>query len=482
MNDPIVSEFISTLLAILATASISYFFLVNSIFLLLIIGAAFALTRYSRSKPITTNLITQGSSLAPSISILAPAYNEQASVVHSVSSFLALNYPSFEVIVINDGSTDDTLTKLISAFSLVPVRYVRDESLSKTKVRQIYGSKIHPNLTVVDKENGGKADALNVGIGVCRHDLFCAVDSDSLLEGDSLMKVAVPFMESPGWVVASGGTVRIANGALIRHGRVEEVKLPKNLLVTMQIVEYTRAFLCGRIGWNLMNSTLVISGAFGVFLKKAVVNVGGYANGSVGEDMELILRLHRFYLRAKLPYSIVFVPDPVCWTEAPADFKSLGKQRDRWQRGLADTLVRNRHMIFNARYRAVGLIALPYFLFVELLGPLFELGALAILLCSLAFGGMDRELLWMFFAASLLYGAILSLAALLIEEVYFSNYRRARQFLALLAICLLESIWFRQVSTYWRLKGLIKFLRGDHSWGKIRRAGFEQTMDRDRAA
>ncbi len=445
--------------------------------------AAYALTRYSRTRPITTNLVMNNSALAPSISILAPAFNEQETVVDSVSSFLSLNYPSFEVIVINDGSRDETLVRLIKAYSLEPTSHVRDDSLSSTPVRQIYRSSLHPNLLVVDKENGGKADALNVGIGVCRHDIFCAVDSDSLLEGDSLIKVALPFMEEPAKVIASGGTVRIANGAKIRYGRVEEVKLPRNLLVTMQIVEYTRAFLCGRIGWNLMNSTLVVSGAFGVFKKKAVLDVGGYASGCIGEDMELILRLHKYHLANKIPYSIVFVPDPVCWTEAPADFTSLGKQRDRWQRGLAETLMRNREMIFNPRYRFVGMFALPYFLFVELLGPVFEIFALITLLAALQYGGMDSLLLGMFFAASLLYGAILSLAALLIEEVYFSNYKRARQFLALLVICLAESIWFRQISTYWRLKGLIKFMRGDHSWGQIHRSGFaEAPKKEDQAA
>lgn len=467
-----ISMALTEFFALSATGSVSYFFLVNTAYLFLIIGASFALIKLTKSRPVGSNLIGLNSSLAPSISILAPAYNEQETVVESVKSFLSLNYPSFEVVVINDGSKDETMKRLIEAYSLLPTELIYDRELSSTPVRQIYQSAVHPNLYVVDKENGGKADALNVGIGVCQYDIFCAVDSDSLLEADSLTKVALPFLEDPEKVVASGGTVRIANGATVKFGRVESIGLPNNLLVLMQIVEYTRAFLCGRIGWNLLNATLVISGAFGLFSKKAVKLAGGYTPGCIGEDMELILRLHKYYRQAKIPYSIVFVPDPVCWTEAPADMATLGRQRDRWQRGLADTLVRHRDMMFNPRYGVLGLIALPYFLIVELLGPVFEIGSLLLLLGALAFGGYDGHLLWMFFAASLLYGAVLSLAALLIEEIFFSKYGKAHQFLMLLLVCLIESLWFRQISTVWRLKGLIKYFQGDHSWGKMERAGF----------
>ena len=454
------------------TGSVAYFFMVNTFFLFLIVAAAFALTKLTRSRPVGSNLVGLSSSLAPSISILAPAYNEQETVVESVKSFLSLNYPSFEVVVINDGSKDETLQRLISAFHLEPTEILYDRSLSDTEVKQIYMSVIHPNLYVVDKVNGGKADALNVGIGVCQYDIFCAVDSDSLLEGDALVRVAIPFLEDPSKVVAAGGTVRIANGTKVKFGRVESIGLPRNFLVLMQVIEYTRAFLCGRIGWNLFNATMVISGAFGIFSKKAVQAVGGYTHGSVGEDMELILRLHKYHLINKIPYSIVFVPDPVCWTEAPADFKSLGKQRDRWQRGLADTLYRHRHMIFNPRYGVVGLVALPYFFLVELLGPVLEICAAIVLFALLLFGGMDQDLLIMFFCASILYGVVLSLASLLIEEVFFSKYGKAKQFLALLAICLAESLWYRQVQTYWRVVGLVKYFRGDATWGQIQRAGF----------
>lgn len=464
----------SALVDIVAILSIIYFFAVNSIYLFLLLASVWALRHQTLLEPLARPLQKGKAAFAPSISILAPAYNEANTVVDSVRSFLLLNYPSFEVIVINDGSKDDTLKRLQEAFMLEPFTPIYDSTLSETTVRGAYQSKLHPNLTVVDKDNGGKADALNIGIGFSRYELFCAVDSDSLLENDALLKVASPFLEKPSLLIASGGTVRIANGADVRFGRVESVNLPFNMLILMQIIEYTRAFLCGRIGWNVFNATLVISGAFGLFSKRAVRAIGGYSPGCVGEDMELVLRLHRHYREKKLPYAIKFVADPVCWTEAPADITSLGKQRDRWQRGLADTLFRNREMHMNPRYGTVGMFAIPYFMWVDLFGPVFEIGSFIVIALAMFLGGFDGQLLWTFFVASTLYGAVLSMAAVVVEEVYFSKYSRPHQFITLFGICLIESVWYKPISTFWRLKGLVNYLRGDHSWGHLQRAGFNK--------
>lgn len=466
------TEFLAPLFEWLATFSIIYFFIINTGYMVLLGLAIFSLSRYAKRKQVLEFMVDRRGSFAPSISILAPAYNEQASIAESVRSFLMLNYPSFEVVVINDGSTDQTLQLLIETFRLEPTDILYDSRLSGTKVRAAYRSPWHPNLLVVDKENGGKADALNVGIGFSQHDIFCAVDSDSILESDALLKIAVPFMEDPSRVVASGGTVRIANGTSIKHGRVEEVALPSNPLVLMQVIEYTRAFLCGRIGWSAINSTLVISGAFGLFSRSAVLEAGGYTPDCIGEDMELIIRLHSHCRKQKRPYSIVFVPDPVCWTEAPSDVVSLGKQRDRWQRGLADTLQRHRRLLFNFKYGPIGLLALPYFLLVELLGPVIEVGSLIVIALSFIFGGFDSYTLSMFFCVGILYGAVLSVASILIEEVYFAKYNKPRQLLVLIAYCLIESLWFRQLSTFWRLRGLLKYAKGDQAWGHLTRSGF----------
>ncbi len=455
-----------------ALFSVGYFFFVNTFYLFLILSSLWALRAQAKIKPLAESLRKGKLSFAPPISILAPAYNEQETITESVQSFLLLNYPNFEVVVVNDGSKDKTMERLKAAFMLEPILLNYDDTLSRTEVRATYRSKLHPNLTVIDKENGGKADALNVGIGYAQHDLFCCVDSDSLLENDALVKVAAPFFERPAKLIASGGTIRIANGANIRFGRVESVDLPKNFLVLMQVIEYTRAFLCGRIGWNVFNSTLVISGAFGLFSKNAVREIGGYTAGCIGEDMELIIRLHKHFRLHKKPYQITFVADPVCWTEAPADRRSLAKQRDRWQRGLADTLIRNREMIFNPKYGFIGWMALPYFLFVDLLGPIFEMASLLIIGSAFFLGGFDGPLFFTFLTASILYSAVLSMCSVVIEEIYFAKYHKPHQFLVLFLVCMVESVWYRQMSTYWRLKGLVKYLRGDHSWGHLQRAGF----------
>jgi cellulose synthase/poly-beta-1,6-N-acetylglucosamine synthase-like glycosyltransferase len=453
---------------------ILYYFVVNFTFLCLMLAAVVTIRREMRVRPLIEALREKFPSFAPSISILAPAYNEEATIISSTQSFLMLNYPSYEVIVINDGSKDKTLGKLKAAFQLVPALVPHDQILSHTKVKHTYRSKLHPNLTVIDKKNGGKADALNIGLDHARHDIFCAVDSDSLLEEDALLKVALPFLERPEETVASGGTIRIANGAKIKYGRVEQVNLPKNFLLLMQVIEYTRAFLCGRIGWNFFNSTLVISGAFGLFSKKAVRDVGGYTTGSIGEDMELVVRLHRHYRKLKQKYKIVFIPDPVCWTEAPETLSALQRQRDRWQRGLADTLFTHKEILFNPRYGFLGLLTFPYFFFVELFGPVIEVLAMIAVLFLYFNHALSSEMFTLFILVGVLYGAILSISALVIEEIYFSKYGKIKQFLILFGVTFIEVLGYRQLSQFWRLQGLYKYLRGDKTWGHLKRTGFGQ--------
>ncbi|MBC7397991.1 MAG: glycosyltransferase family 2 protein [Bdellovibrionales bacterium] len=451
---------------------ISYYLSINIVFLGLMLAAVFTIRKDMRIRPLIESLRDKFPSFAPSISILAPAYNEEATIVDSINSFLLLNYPNFEIIVINDGSKDNTLRKIIDYFKLYPVLLPYDDALSRTPINQTYHSHLHPNLTVVDKVNGGKADALNVGLGFSRNEIFCAVDSDSLLEEDALLKIVLPFLERPDETIASGGTIRIANGAVVRFGRVEQVALPKNYFLLMQIIEYTRAFLCGRIGWNCVNSTLVISGAFGLFSKKAVQEVGGYTTNSIGEDMELVVRLHRHFRERKRKYAIVFIPDPVCWTEAPESFSSLQKQRDRWQRGLADTLFIHRSVLFNPRYGFMGMLAFPYFYFVELFGPVIEIFAMVGIAILALNGRLDSRMLLLFFLVGILYGSILSMSALIIEEIYFSKYGKIRQFLTLFLVSMIEVFGYRQITQFWRLMGLFKYLKGDKSWGHLKRTGF----------
>ena len=454
--------------------SIYYFFIVNTIYFLLLILAVLSIRKQLRARQLIDSMKERFSVFAPSISVLAPAYNEEATISESIKSFMMLDYPKYEVIVINDGSKDKTLERLKESFVLEPEELFYDDLLSKSKIRGTYRSKLHPNLIVIDKENGGKADALNMGIGFSQMDVFCAVDSDSVLESDALLRIVVPFIEDPKKTIASGGTIRIANGSTIRHGRGVDAHLPKKYFSLMQVIEYTRAFLCGRIGWNVFNATLVVSGAFGLFSRDAIKKIGGYLEGSIGEDMELVVRIHRYYRELRIPYRVVFVPDPVCWTEAPETYKMLNRQRNRWQRGLADTLIKNKDMFFNHKFGFLGLFAIPYYWFVELFGPIVEILSYVALFVGFGFGFLDQETFWLFFIAGILYGVIMSIASVLLGEIYFSKYPKVSQFLTLIGISFVEAFGYRQMNMWWRLQGLKDYWQGKKSWGQMHRTGFSK--------
>ena len=446
----------------------------NTVYLLLLMSAVYAIRKQARLKPMVDLVLKAQGAYLPPISIIAPAYNEEATIVDSIKSFLLLQYPDYHVIVVNDGSKDQTLQKLQDEFRLVPLDRKIKTNLSNTKIHRVYQSQLHPNLVVIDKANGGKADALNVGISASEHDLVCCVDSDSLLEEDALLKVAGPFLEDPEKTIVCGGTVRVVNGSEVDHGRVTKVHLPDTFLGLLQVVEYTRSFLCGRTGWNVFNATTIISGAFGLFSKKAILEVGGYRQGSVGEDMELIVRLHDHYRTNKKKYSIVFVPDPVCWTEAPRDLKVLRSQRDRWHRGLMEVLSANKKMFFNPKYGFLGVLAFPYLVMVELLEPIISLVALAVILLGSGLGYFHAGEVQKYFFAGVLYSILLSVLSIIIEEIYFGRYRKPHQFLALLFAAFCETIFFKYLASFWRIQGTLKYFKKEHVWGQMSRTGFSK--------
>lgn len=349
---------------------ILFFIGINLGYLSLNLISLFTVYRYMQWRDIH-NLPQIFSGVEPSVSLLAPAYNEEATIASSIQSLLQLSYPDYEVIVINDGSKDNTLDILKREFDLIVIPETPSSSLVTRKVITTYRSKIHPNLKVIDKENGGKADALNVGLNFCHSLLYCCIDADSILERNSLQRVIEPFLEDPS-TIATGGTVRIANGCQVREGYLTQVGLPRNPLALFQIVEYLRAFLFGRMGWSALNGMLIISGAFGVFKKDVVIEIGGYRTDTVGEDMELVARLHRHMRQQKKPYRICFVPDPICWTEAPEDLKTLKNQRVRWQRGLSESLSKNISLLFHPKGGFVGWVAFPFMILFEWLEPFIQ--------------------------------------------------------------------------------------------------------------
>lgn len=363
---------------------LTYFFALNTFYMLTNIFAFTSLRKYAgRLKSFQINELLSSSG-APPITLLAPAYNEEATCVASTRALLTLNYPEYEVLMINDGSKDATLETMIQAYDMVPAARVPTAGIDTAGVKEVYKSRKNPNLWLIDKNNGGKADALNVGLNYCRTPLFCAMDADTLLERDALIRIVRPFLEDSS-TVAAGGIIRIVNDCTVENGIVTDVRLPKNMLAKFQVMEYLRAFLSGRMGWDALDAMLIISGAFGMFRRSTVVNAGGYATPrtsfhTVGEDMELVVRLHKYCHDNDLEYQVRFVPDPVAWTECPESLKVLGRQRDRWQRGLYECLMAHRSMLFEPKYGKIGMLAYPYFFFLEMLGPAIELPGYFVLL------------------------------------------------------------------------------------------------------
>ncbi len=385
--------------------------------------------RYLRKSSFTDYSIMAVSPHTPSISILAPAYNEGATIIENVRSLLSIHYNKMELIVINDGSKDDSLARLIEAYELEQVSWLVTQHITTKPVRGVYKSKnpVYHKLTVVDKENGGKADALNVGVNIATHDYIVCIDVDCILEQDAMLKLVKPFLEQKNHrVIATGGVVRIANSCEVRDGKITRVHLPKQLLPRVQTLEYIRAFLLGRMAWSRLNGLLLISGAFGAFDREIVIKAGGYDHGTVGEDMELVVRMRRYMEERKLPYKVSYIPDPLCWTEAPSSFKILGRQRNRWTRGTIETLRIHRKMFFNRRYRVLGLLSYPYWFFFEFLAPLVEFTGFCAFLIFCLLGLMD----WPFFFALLgfifSFGFLYSTFAILMEVLTYNQYKKRK--------------------------------------------------------
>lgn len=449
-----------------------YFVMLTAGYIALFIAAVVGVIQVRRdlegSSP--ESVITRGRATLP-ISILVPAHNEEKTVVESVRALLKLRYPEHEVVVVNDGSPDRTMARLRAAFALEAVPIDLRLDLPCKPIRATYRSAIYKRLIVIDKENGGKADALNCAINASRFPLVCAIDADTLILPDALLRLVRPFL-SDVEVVAVGGTICLANGCKIEKGTVVEMGLPTSWIARFQVVEYLRAFLVGRLGWDRMGGNLIISGAFGLFRRSAVTTAGGYAHDSVGEDMELVARLRHQVPQWLQGRAISHLPDPVSFTEAPETMRILGNQRDRWQRGLADTLWRHRSMAFNRRYGAVGLVVMPFYILFELFGPVIELfGYLYFVVIAVA-GVLEPWFATLFFILAMLIGFLLSLGAILLEELSLSFFRQRGDLWRLIFVALLENMGYRQIILWYRLRGLWGYFRKKKTWGRMIRLGF----------
>ncbi|MCI0402511.1 MAG: glycosyltransferase [Acidobacteria bacterium] len=413
------------------------------------------------------------SPLAPPVAVLVPAHNEEAGIVQSVQSLLSLDYPEFEVIVVNDGSTDETLARLREAFGLVRIDFSYEAHIPTARVREVYTSPEHARLMVCDKEQGGKSDALNAGLNLCHSSYFCTVDADAILEADALLRVMLPVYNDRA-VVASGGVVRVANGSLFSGGRLREARLPRRPLEILQVVEYLRAFLWGRQGWSALGALLIISGAFGVFRREVAVEIGGFRTGTVGEDMDLVVRLHRHLRRQRRAYSIRFVPDPICWTEAPTTLKGLSRQRRRWQRGLGEALWHSRGLLFSRGGGRIGWFAFPYQLVYEFAGPLVETVGLGAVVVSAVLGLLDLDYYLRLLLFAYLFGTLTSIAAVYLEDISYHRYRRWHEVALLLAFSLLDYFPYRVLINLFRVRGMLDFFLGRRGWGTLQRRGFSE--------
>lgn len=464
-----------------------YSLLINSSFVILTVLSTIASIREARRAEFAGFDETFVEPNPIGVSILMPAHNETASIVASVQAMRALRYPDFEVIVIDDGSTDDTAALMIETFDLVEAPLVVSDSVPVLgSVATTYVShRGDTSLVFVRKANGGKADALNAGLNVARKELVCMVDADSLLDPEALLHVTQPFADDPVNVVAAGGVVRVANGSVVKHGRVTKVRMPRRILTTIQVVEYVRAFLIGRAGWSQAGGLLIISGAFGVFRASTVRQIGGLATACIGEDAELVVRLHRHLRDSHEVGRAVFVPEPVAWTEVPESISALARQRRRWHRGLTEVYSRHKSMMFRPRYGFIGMVALPWFWLFELIAPVVELLGLVYFGAVLTRWGLEDQgvvegdliqgwIVVLLFACATSYAIAVSVFALLSDELSFGRYSSVTDQLRALVGALAEHLGYRQLTAVWRIQGMVDGLRRSTVvWGDMKRRGFD---------
>jgi cellulose synthase/poly-beta-1,6-N-acetylglucosamine synthase-like glycosyltransferase len=412
--------------------------------------------------------------IAPPITIIAPAFNEAQTIVESVEALLSLEYPDYEVIVVNDGSSDNTLQRLIDRFELRPAARLCDRAAPHAPIRGFHASPRVPRLLVVDKENGGaKSDAVNAGINASRTPIICITDADTLIEPDALLRAAWPFIEDP-LTIAVGGTICVSNGSKVRSGRVVEARLPTSFLALVQALEYERVFMLARVGLSRLGAMAIVSGAFGLFRRDAVLEVGGYSLGTVGEDLELVVKLHRHFRENRLPYAIRFMAEPVVWTQAPELLGDLARQRARWQRGALETFWKHRSLALNPRYGAVGLISFGQILLLDVVGPLVAFVGYVVVPLSWAIGLLAQTYFFAFLAAVFGLGMLMGVFSLIMEQIFVAKITRKRDLATMGLIAVVENFGYRQLCNLWRIWGWWQYLRKHAQWGPMTRKEFRR--------
>ena len=453
-----------------------------SITLIYLILALLGFINISTKKSRFTNkeeeLLNISPELAPGISIVAPAYNEELIVIHSVSSFLQLEYPNFEIIIVNDGSTDKTLELLIENYDLEVIPFPYIEKVFCQKVNRIFKS-TNPKfakITVVDKENGGtKADAMNAGVNVAKFDYFINTDVDCLLAKDTLSKIILPVLNSKIHVIAVGATMRMANGCDVEDGLMVRVRPPKGIIPTFQETEYLRSYLVAKMGWGILNALPNVSGGFGLFDRLVVINAGGYDSLSHAEDMDMTIRMIAYMRDNDKKYRIVQIPNTCCWTEGPPNLKVLSRQRTRWGRGLLQIFVVHRRFLFNRRYGRLGLITMPYVLIFEFLAPIIETFGLIFLIFQLFNNMINFNTFWLLLGFVYITGITISLITITYDLTVKKQYRTYGEYLRLILFSSFEAILYHPFIVFFSLRGYWQFMtRRDFKWGSMTRQGFSQ--------
>lgn len=498
-------QFVTTLLVVLDAVVVTYmvvFFAINLTFVIMSLRRIGGLLSAEHVSPA---LGKEKDRFLPHITLLVPAYNEEVTICESVRSLLRLRYPSFEIVICNDGSKDRTVEELLRAFHFVRTEFEYDEQLASATIRGFYEvrGQLPPGLkrlVLIDKENGGKADALNACINVAQGEYVTSMDADSLLTPDALLLAARPIVEDEEGIVAVGVQVGISNGSVVENGRVVEMRLPKTWIGRYQIVEYMRSFAQGRVAFGALRSLLVLSGVFALMRRDLVLDIGGfltkkmrsrigveYCGGGVHtvcEDMEIVVRLHRYLLDKKLPGKICILPFPTAWTEAPENYKDIGKQRSRWYRGLLEVLSYHRAMMFNPRFRQIGLFSLPYQLVFEAAAPIIECLGYIGLLVTFLLGVLSFSALFTFLGLAAAINLALSTLSVLLcvmsergtkaqtDGLSLFRYDRMSDVLVLLVAGFVANLGYRQYLVGWQLKGLWDFMKGKQGWDKFARKGF----------
>jgi len=466
------------ILNFLSTGILIYGAILATSYIILSIISAIETNHYLKKNSFVNYTKILASPFAPTISIIAPAYNESLTIIENVRSLLSIQYVNYEVLLINDGSTDDSLEKLIEGYALVTINYAFNEKLSTEKIRAVYKSTkpAFKRLLVIDKENGGKADALNLGLNISENNLVACIDVDCILEPDALLKMVKPFLENEKEekVIAAGGVIRVANSCVVKDGKLMEVKMPETFLAKSQVLEYMRSFLLGRMAWSKLNGLLLVSGALGLFDRKILIAAGGY-HKVIGEDIELVTRIKKYMNKKGEKYKVVYIPDPLCWTEVPENYKVLGRQRHRWTRGLIETLIIHKNIFFNSSYGLLGIISYPYWFFYEWLAPIVEFLGILFFIFLIVFNFINWESFILLATAVYAFAVMFSALSILSEELTYHQYSKKGVLFKLMIIVLLEPFVFHPYVMWSSIKGNFNFLfnRNKENWGEMTRKGFK---------